>query len=58
MIKKLFREVLRALIGDQIIQESVARIREERQKQNWKATYFQAGQTIRREPKRWPESVS
>ena len=58
MLKKVLRKAVRALIGDQRIQESVSRIREERRKKNWKVTYFRAGQTIRREPKRWPNSVS
>lgn len=58
MLKRLFRKALRALIGEQRIRESVERIHKERQKQSWNVTYFRAGQTIRREPKRWPESVS
>ncbi|GAB6170604.1 hypothetical protein JCM15765_08790 [Paradesulfitobacterium aromaticivorans] len=53
-IKNLLRTALRALIGDQRIQESVRRIREERYGRHWNATYFAAGRTIRREPKRWP----
>ncbi|GAB6172029.1 hypothetical protein JCM15765_15070 [Paradesulfitobacterium aromaticivorans] len=57
-IKKLLRAAVRALIGEQRIRESVRRIRKQRQEQSWKVTYFRAGQTIRREPKRWPESVS